>query len=128
MSGSSLKGRPRPDRRGPRPHVWKAGPNPITHQQYECWLKAKAQAQFRGEGWDFPFEDWRKIWAPQWHRRGRESDDLCMTRRDVREPWSAQNAMLITRAQHSSRWTDYKVQKKKQKKIERQQRERNSTP
>lgn len=127
MSGSSTKGVPRPQMRGPRPHVWKAGPNPIAHEQYECWLKQKAQAQFRGEEWLFDFESWRQIWAPQWHRRGRGSDDLCMTRRDHRGAWCTDNVVLISRADHSRRWQTHKEQSKRRKKIERLHNERNST-
>lgn len=106
--------------RGPNPNAWITGPNPITHQQYECYLKQKAQAQFRGESWQFDFESWRLVWAPHWHRRGRATDDLCMTRRDPRGAWRSDNVMLIERGEHAKRWQRHREEQKRKKKIERQ--------
>lgn len=105
--------------RGPNPGAWKTGPNPVTHQQYEAYLKHKAQSDFRGEAWEFDFESWRQIWAPHWNRRGRATDDLCMTRRDPTQAWRANNCYLLTRGEHTSRWAQHRQQAKKKKKIQR---------
>ena len=37
----------------------------------------------------------------QWDNRGRQRSCYCMTRRDITEPWSVDNVMIITREQHS---------------------------
>ncbi len=95
-----LKG-PRPHTRGPRPHVWKIGPDPELHAKYRVWLQQRNQALWRGEGWHIDFDVWCEIWGDQWHNRGRERGTMCMTRRDWSEPWTEDNAIIVTRSQHA---------------------------
>jgi len=52
----SSYGIPRPHTRGPRPRVWKSGPDPTRHQQFRVWGQQKNQAQWREEGWDIAFD------------------------------------------------------------------------
>jgi len=84
---------------GERPHIWKSGPDPVRHVQYIAWLRSKAQANFRNEGWDpdFDFDQWLSRWGNQWHKRGRNIDSLCMCRVDNSKPWSYHNTELLLR-------------------------------
>lgn len=91
---------------GPRPRVWKSGPDPVRHQQYIAWARAKAQAAFRNERWELSFDDWVRIWDGRWHQRGRTKDTVCLSRRDYDEAWSVKNCEVITRRQHNLRQKD----------------------
>lgn len=89
-------------RAGPRPHVWKVQ-GEIPHQQYIAWLKMKAQAVFRGEPWQFEFEDFQQVWQGHWERKGRGKDDYCLTRTNIQEAWSKDNVECIPRIDHLRR-------------------------
>ena len=97
----SNHGVPRPQNRGPRPHVWATGPDPQLHNKWRIWGQQKNQAQWREEGWDLSFEDWCQIWSDLWSRRGRCRDDYCMTRRDWSLPWTPDNVQIVTRSEHA---------------------------
>lgn len=105
--------------RGPKPGAWITGPDPLVHAQYQCYIRSRAQAQWRGEQWSIDFDTWRCTWGADWPRRGRASDDLCMTRRDVRAAWSGANVQLVTRAEHCSRWSAHKAQQRSLRRAER---------
>lgn len=92
---------PRPQSRGPRPQVWRTGPDPVRHEQWRVWGQQKNQAQWREEGWSISFEDWLALWGDLWHSRGRERGCYCMSRRDWSLPWTLENAQVITREQHA---------------------------
>lgn len=94
---------PRPHMRGPRPHMWVTGPDPVEHKRYRTWIQQKNQAQWREEGWTISYEDWKRLWdeSGQWDNRGRARSCYCMTRRDITEPWSVDNVMIITREEHA---------------------------
>lgn len=96
---------PRPQSRGPRPQSWKSGPDPEEHKRYRTFIQQKNQAQWREEPWTVSFDQWKQAWAESghWHDRGRQRGHYCMTRRDVREPWTADNLIIITREEHSRR-------------------------
>lgn len=94
---------PRPHTRGPRPWVWKSGPDELQHKKYLAWLQQKNQAQFRGEDWQLTFEEWCQIWGTEFHRRGRGSDCLCLTRWDLEDSWTVSNCFLMTRGDHMQR-------------------------
>lgn len=106
-SGLPVEPRPaRPDGRrhgrpGPRPNLWVSGPDPDRHRRYQAWLQQRNQAQWRGETWALPFEDWEQLWGEKWHSRGRERGCYCMTRRDYEGAWDTQNAQVITREEHA---------------------------
>ncbi len=76
---------------GPRPHVWKSGTDPLRHEQYTQWLRQRAQANFRKEGWAMTFEEFVAVWGSDWCYRGRASEELCMTRCNYDLPWSPDN-------------------------------------
>ncbi len=106
MSGSPGRGT------GPRPHTWVTGPDPVRHEQYNAWLKARAQANFRGEQYDISFQDWVDIWGTNWHRRGRSPDSLVLMRRRWQEPWTKKNAQLVDRPTFHQRQAKIKAEKK----------------
>lgn len=99
----SNKGVPRPAARGVRPHIWKAGPDPVLHKKYLTWLQQRNQAQYREEGWTISFEEWVQVWdaSGQWLNRGRVKGTWCMTRRDWGLPWSLDNIEIVTREEHA---------------------------
>lgn len=96
---------PRPDLVGPRPQLWKSGPIERDHEQYQAWLVHKAQANFRGEGHDLSYGEFREAWNTNnhWNNRGRASHNVCMTRYDSSQPWSAKNIVFETRFNYLSR-------------------------
>ena len=83
-----------------RPQLWLCGPDEYKHDMYIPWLRAKAQANFRGEGWSLSFEEYYDLWKNDWNNRGRKADNVCMTRKDADSPWDVSNVMLITRKEH----------------------------
>lgn len=89
-------------RKGPRPHTWIIGAEAgsYKHDMYLPWLRAKAQANFREEGWELSFEDYFQLWDGKWEQRGRASDQLCMSREDFELPWSLSNCVIVTRNDH----------------------------
>lgn len=88
---------------GPRPQVWVTGPDPVRHEQYTQFLRQRAQARYRREGWDITFDDFVEIWGTDWCHRGRASEDLCMTRRDYDLSWSPHNVDIVPRHEHVRR-------------------------
>ena len=86
---------------GPRPHTWVTGPDELTHAQYRAFIQCRAQANYRGEGWELEFDQYQAAWGDQWSQRGRCRDDVCMTRCDPTQPWSEHNVHVITRQQHA---------------------------
>lgn len=88
-------------RQGLRPHVWVSGPDPERHKRYLQWLQQKNQAQFRNEGWDFPFDDWLELWGDLIHYRGRKQGSMTMVRIDYTKPWHRDNARIVDRMEHS---------------------------
>jgi hypothetical protein len=104
----STKGIPRPQARGPRPHVWKAGPDPVEHKKYKVFIQQKNQAQFRDEGWLVTFEEWKQFWdqSGQWENRGRERGTYCMTRQDWSTPWTVKNIVIVPREVHAKMQAD----------------------
>lgn len=88
-------------RQGPRPHVWVTGPDPVRHKLYIAFLRQKAQANFRQEGWDFEFEDWLGVWGDNIQYRGRQKGSMTMVRKDYEKPWSKDNSRIVDRKEHS---------------------------
>lgn len=82
-----------------RPHMWKYK-DELQHAMTIPYLRAKAQAIFRDEGWTLAFEEFYELWKHDWHNRGRDPESICMTRKDFSQPWSNDNVELITRLEH----------------------------
>jgi len=89
-------------RAGPRPTVWKSGPDPAKHQYYRSWCQQRNQANFRKEGWDFTFEDWLTAWGDLIHQKGQGQNQYCMKRKDRSQPWTKDNVKIVIRAEQSS--------------------------
>lgn len=101
-------------RKGPRPHTWIIGPDDsYKHSMYQPWLCSKAQANFRGEGWDLTFEEYYTLWKDHWPNRGRAADDMCMSRKDPELAWSSDNAVIITRIEHLTNQNKSRAAKRK---------------
>lgn len=94
---------PRPHARGSRPHLWKTGPDQELHLRYRAFVQQRNQAQWRGEIWHLTFDQWLALWANQYHLRGRRQMSLCLTRRDYNQPWTLENAEVVTRQEHNQR-------------------------
>ena len=88
---------PRPLARGPRPHVWRSGPDEQAHEQYNAWLKHKAQAAYRSELYQLTFQDWQQLWQDRWLERGRSGSSLCLTMTEKALGWRMTNVEVITR-------------------------------
>lgn len=87
---------------GPRPNVWKAGPDPRRHEQYTAWLKHRSQAAFRGESYELTFEQWETLWNTDWawENRGRTPQSVNLTRIDKERGWYMANVVIITRIEY----------------------------
>tara|TARA_R110000868_G_scaffold34967_1_gene125642 strand:+ start:7049 stop:7396 length:348 start_codon:yes stop_codon:yes gene_type:complete len=96
MTNRKYQGRP-----GPRPHVWITGPDPETHNRYHKFRQQRNQAQWRGEKWELPFEQWLELWGDLWPLRGVQKGQYCMSRRDWHGDWNLANCVVITRAAHA---------------------------
>lgn len=103
-------------RKGPRPHTWKVQ-GEIPHQQYCCWLQMKAQASFRKEEFLITFEDYQELWQGFWERKGRSSEDYCLTRLDPEGSWEKGNVECMPRRQHLKRQKEFKTQENKKWRI-----------
>jgi hypothetical protein len=88
---------------GPRPNAWITGTDPVRHEQYTQWLRQRAQANYRQEGWQLEFDDFVNLWGRDWPNRGRLTDDLCMTRDDYDRPWALGNVTIVPRHEHVRR-------------------------
>lgn len=99
----NTRGVPKPSLRRKRPERWISGTDPARHEKYDPYLKAKAQANFRGEGWDMTFDEFEQLWGDLWYNRGRDADNNCMTRIDWNAPWTFDNCEIITRLEQLQR-------------------------
>lgn len=79
------------------PHIWRSGPDPQRHQQYQTWQVHRCQARYRGEQYDLTFEDYHEIWGVHWCQRGRRLGDLQLRRRNPELPWRRDNTQLMRR-------------------------------
>lgn len=96
------------------PHNWCTGPDPLTHEMYYAWQKHRSQANYRREAHDLTWEDWQSIWANpiDFLNRGRQPDNITLTREDPEGAWTLDNCILITRLEQLRRAMAYKQLKK----------------
>jgi hypothetical protein len=92
---------------GLRPHLWKVQ-GEIPHKQHLAWLRAKAQANYRGELWMLTFEEFQTLWMPYWERRGRGTEDFVMSREDPDGAWVLGNVSCVRRIDYLKRQREYK--------------------
>lgn len=63
-----------------------------------AYQRHRAQALFRGEGYDLSEDYWNSIWTEERFKlRGMRAECLCLSRRDVARPWAPGNLVLMTR-------------------------------
>ena len=81
------------------PNKWLSGPDPYQHELFYAWHKHRSQARFRKEEYNLTFEDWQLIWInpADFLNRGRQPEDLVLTRKDHEGAWSIDNCHIITR-------------------------------
>jgi hypothetical protein len=94
-------------RTGLRPHTWKVQ-GEIPHQQYIAWLRAKSQANYRGEVWLLSFEDFQRLWQEHWQFRGRSREDFVMCRDDHEGAWVLGNVQVTRRYNYLNRQRIYR--------------------
>jgi hypothetical protein len=81
----------------------------IPHAQYLAFLQMRAQANYRKEVFELTFEDFQTLWQENWYRKGRASEDYCLTREDPDGPWNRENAICIQRIDHLRRQRQFKT-------------------
>jgi hypothetical protein len=89
-------------KKGTYPHTWLSGPDEVDHKLYVDCLRARAQANFRGEGWEISEKDYIAIWRQddRYKSKGRGTGSLCMIRIDLEKPWRMDNVMILERVKH----------------------------
>ena len=85
---------------GIAPHTWKTGPNPLHHAMHIAFNYARNNAKTQKTEWKISWEDFKQVWEPIWHLRGRSATDLCWTRIDLEKAWCMDNVEVMTRHQH----------------------------
>jgi hypothetical protein len=76
----------------------------LDHQRHRAFLRQRAQANYRNEGWTITIEEYFILWRPElWTQRGRGRHDLCMIRPDVEKAWSLDNCQVVVRYQQLCR-------------------------
>ena len=87
-----------------RRHLWKAGPDPELRERRLAYLRAKAQAKFREEGFELSLDEWYQLWTLEnWRKRGKKIGDLILTRKNIDGVWEMGNVVIRERAGNMSR-------------------------
>jgi hypothetical protein len=85
--------------KGAFPKTWKYK-DPILHAKHVAYLRQKAQANFRQEGWEITIEEFFEMWPDDlWVQRGRSQSSYCMIRKNITQPWSKSNCVIMLRYQ-----------------------------
>lgn len=88
----------------------------FRHERNLPYHRQKAQAVFRGETWLISFEDWCDLWTDElWAKRGKATDDYCMTRKDLDGPWSKENCIVMVRYDSLIKTKEWIMIKRKQR-------------
>jgi len=95
---------------GLRPHVWVSGPDAVRHNLYVMCSKSKAQADYRGEGWELTHDEYIDLWLVDnnYKNKGRAPENLCMTRIDPDLDWTIDNVHIISRLEHYKTCNEHK--------------------
>jgi hypothetical protein len=93
-------------------------PGKIEGEKRLVFLRMRAQAVYRDEEWAITWEQFQKIWPDDlWDQRGRSSNCLVLTRKDLDGPWVKHNVHIIQRAQQLSKMSSRPRKPKKLKGI-----------
>ena len=92
-------------KQGTYPSIWASGPDPIDHKLFNDCQRARAQANFRNEGWFITEKEYIEIWRDNdnYLRKGRCSGSLCLVRKDLDLPWTLDNVEIVERVKHFRR-------------------------
>ena len=84
------------------PELWKSGRCPVRHKLWLECQRNRAQAKYRGQTWEIDEEQFIELWMKddRYKRRGKLSNDLCMTRINKNAPWTKDNVYFLTRKEH----------------------------
>lgn len=87
------------------PHTWISGPDPVDHKLYNDCLRARAQANFRGEVWLLSEKEYISLWRENdaYKLKGRGTGSLCLIRIDIEGPWRLNNVEIVERIKHFRR-------------------------
>ena len=84
-------------RRGPRPDLWITGPDPHRHAQHRAYLLLRARCNYRKEVFTLTSDEFAGLWSTQqWAKRGLQSHNLVLGRKDPRRPWQLDNVEVRT--------------------------------
>jgi hypothetical protein len=67
------------------------------HEKHIAFLRARAQANFRKEGWDLTIDNYFDLWSTDWNLRGRARNAKVLSRKDFEKGWTLENVEIITR-------------------------------
>ena len=99
-------------RPGPRPDIWKTGPDPKVREHYYRFLKARNQAKFWKQPWSILWEDYLDLWKTAPGEWGRDASALNLTRIDTSEGWHLWNVRLVERSEAMRRPTKGNVRER----------------
>lgn len=89
-------------KKGLYPNSWYSGPDPVDHKLYIDCQRARAQANFRGEGWSITEQEYIALWRENdsYKSKGRGTGCLCLVRIDLEKPWTLDNVVILERVKH----------------------------
>ena len=89
--------------RGPRPHLWRQGPDPAVRRDRYRYLRSKAQAKYLGQAWTIDWTQYRELLGKVRGQYGRGMDQLNLARKDCKAGWHIWNVHLISRREAMGR-------------------------
>lgn len=75
----------------------------ILKEMRLAWNRMRAQAKYRNETWDIPWEMFLELWEGKWHMRGTCKGSYALNRIDWDSAWSVSNVTISLRDEHWSR-------------------------
>lgn len=82
-----------------------------------AYHRMRAQAKFRNEKFNLIYKEFEYIWTGFWHKRGKNSDNLCMRRINVSIAWQLSNIDLISRKESQRLTMEYIITRNKEKRL-----------
>ena len=83
--------------RGAHPEKWRFPYDAYKTGEHSRYVQQRTQAKYRGDAWDFEFEDWLSTWeqSGKQQQRGIQRGSWAMTRTDRTEAWSKDNVEIV---------------------------------
>ena len=80
-----------------RPGGW-VEKDPVQHEKYIPYLRARSQAAYRNESWTLTWEEFKILWPNQlWEMRGRKTNSMVMMRVVPELGWHLDNIIVLAR-------------------------------